>query len=222
MRKLADDEVKTRAATLKKRHRSEWCRLVYEASVERSMQEVAELMDYSRKWVADHLKRYALEDASGGGSGQSPLVQGGEGQDTQEQVAHVVKEYAPKEPDEDYIAEYEAAGHTPEVARCLATSYEAGERAIDAGVLKETFTKENERASEIVLPRGADWEMRLRRACADVKSAAGLLDRANIADLKRAATRKQIASAHAAWMEQIERLENFHPTFSQEVANNEA
>jgi len=51
----------------------------------------------------------------------------------------------------------------------------------------------------------------------DVKSAAGLLDRANIADLKRAATRKLIAAAHAKWMEQIERIENFHPTFEEEV-----
>ena len=88
-------------------------------------------------------------------------------------------------------------GHTPEVAKCLATAYEAGENAIEAGVIQETVTKQNERAAKIVLPRGTDWEMRLRRAVGDVKSAAGLLDRANIADLKRAATRKLIAAAHA-------------------------
>jgi len=128
-----------------------------------------------------------------------------------------VKEFAPAEPDEDYVAEYEANGHTPEVAKCLATAYEAGENAIEAGVIQETVTKQNERAAKIVLSRGTDWEMRLRRSVGDVKSAAGLLDRANIADLKRAATRKLIAAAHAKWMEQIERIENFHPTFEEEV-----
>jgi hypothetical protein len=34
---------------------------------------------------------------------------------TRDEVAHVVKEYAPPEPDEVYIAEYEAEGHTSEV-----------------------------------------------------------------------------------------------------------
>lgn len=221
MRKLSDAEIKTRAESLKKRHRSEWCRLVYEASVGRSMQQVAELMGYTRQWVREHLKRYAIETASGGGETSSPLVRSTDGRNIDQQVKTVVTKFAPPEPDENYVAEYEAEGHTPEVAKCLATAYEAGENAIEAGVIKETRTKENERASQIILPKGTDWIMRLRRACADVKAAAGLLDRANIADLKRAATRKQVASAHAAWMEQIERLENFHPTFEQEVAEYE-
>ncbi len=57
MRQIPDKEVLTRAALLQKRHRSEWCQLVYEASVGRTMQQVAGLLGYQRFWVADHLKR---------------------------------------------------------------------------------------------------------------------------------------------------------------------
>lgn len=220
MRKLSDAEIKTRAESLKKRHRSEWCRLVYEASVGRSMREVATLIDRPVEWVREHLLRHQVED-SAGGDVRPADTKPGRLIATRNEVREVMKKFAPKTPNEDYVAEYEAEGHTPEVAKCLATAYEAGENAIEAGVIKETRTKENERASQIILPKGTDWIMRLRRACADVKAAAGLLDRANIADLKRAATRKQVASAHAAWIEQIERLENFHPTFEQEVAEYE-
>jgi len=222
MRQMTDSEVTMRAETLKKRQRSEWCRLVFDASVGRSMQQLADLLEYSRQWVQDHLKRYAIETACGGGNSSYPLIQPDDGRNMKEQVQEVVKEFAPEKPDEEYVSEYEAEGHTPEIAKCLANAYEAGENAIEAGVIQETITKQNERASKIVLPAGTDWEMRLRRACADVKSAAGLLDRANISDLKRATTRKQIAAAHTKWMEQIERIENFHPTFNEEILSNEA
>ncbi|MCH8853737.1 MAG: hypothetical protein IID41_13955 [Planctomycetes bacterium] len=133
--------------------------------------------------------------------------------DLKEQVNRVVTKFAPAEPEEEYLLEYETEGHTPEVAKCLALAYEAGENAIEAGVLQETVSKTKQRASQIVMPSGLDWDMRLRSACAAVKSAAGLLDRAKIADLRRAETRKQVEIAHAKWMEQIERIENFHPTF---------
>ncbi len=214
---MTDSEVLTFAETLKKRQRSEWCGLVFKASVGRSMQQLAVLLGYSRQWVADHLKRYAIESASGGGKQACPLEATTGGRHIGKQIQEVVKEFSPPQPDEEYIAEYESEGHTPEVAKCLATAYEAGENAVEAGVIQETVTKQNKRAAKIVLPAGTDWEMRLRRACSDIKSAAGLLDRANISDLKRATTRKQVAVAHAKWMEQIERVENFHPTFGNEV-----
>ena len=174
MRKLTDSEVLSRAESLKKRHRSEWCRLVYEATVNRSMQQLADLLGYSRKWVADHLKRYAIESASGGGSDRNPLVSAGAQGDTKAQVDHVVKEYAPPEPDEEYIAEYEAEGHTSEVAKCLATAYEAGKNAIDAGVIKETWTWMVGEA--IPMPVVVSWSITLescRRRCGALPHASG-------------------------------------------------
>ncbi len=219
MKKMTDKEVKVYWEGLQKRHRSEVCRAVYLISAYRTMQEVADLLGYSRQWVREHLKRYALEHASGGGKAPVPLQDTGDGRRTDHQVSQVVTQFAPEEPDEDYVAEYEAKGHTPEVAKCLATAYEAGENAVEAGVIQETTTKSNERAAKIVLPSGTDWTMRLRRAVSDVKSAARLLNDAKVNDLKRAETRKQIAAAHALWMEQIERIENFHDSFADEVAS---
>jgi hypothetical protein len=134
----------------------------------------------------------------------------------------VIRSHAPEAPDDDYVAEYEAEGHTPEVAKRLARAYEATEKAIDAGVVQESRGKENERLTRIVLPEGTDWTMRLRRACADVALAARLLNDAKMNDLRRADTRKQIAAVHAKWMEQIERIENLHPTFQDEVLSHEA
>ncbi|KKM85379.1 hypothetical protein LCGC14_1289670 [marine sediment metagenome] len=222
MRTMSDDEVLGRAAQLKKRHRSEWCRLVYEASVGRSMQKIADLLGFSRQSIQTHLDQYALESAAGGGNDHCPLERGGANRDNRAQVAEVIRSHAPAEPDENYVAEYVTEGHTPEVAKRLARVYEATENAIEAGVVQESKGKSDERLTKIVLPQGTDWVMRLRRACADVKSAAGMLDRAKITDLKRAATRNQVAVAHAKWMEQIERLENFHDTFKEEVLNHEA
>jgi hypothetical protein len=221
MKKLSDEEFLGRMGLLEKRHRSDWCRLVYEGIVGRSMQELATLSGYSRKWVSEHLDRYALESASGGGGDSRPLQRGGSDTDIKSQVAKVVSKYAPKEPCQEYVEEYEAEGHTPEVAKRLAMSYEATESAIEKGVVREAKGKRDEKLMKIVLPDGVDWSMKLRRACADVKCAAKMLDGAKISDLKRAVTRDQIASAHAKWMEQMELLSNFHETFNEKVASHE-
>ena len=115
MRQLTDTEVLMGAETLTKRHRSEWCRLVYEASAGRSMPQVANLLGHDRQWVREHLDWYAMESAGGCGAAPSDGVK-------RNDVRAVVKQFAPDEPDEDYIAEYESEGHTPEVARILAAA----------------------------------------------------------------------------------------------------
>ena len=60
MRQLEDSEVQARADMLKKRHRSEWSRLVYEASVGRSTQQVANLLAYTKDGTADEDACYVL------------------------------------------------------------------------------------------------------------------------------------------------------------------
>jgi len=62
------------------------------------MQQVADLLGYSRKWVADHLQQYAIDHATGGGSAGTL-----EEETTRDQVASVVREYAPEEPDGGYV-----------------------------------------------------------------------------------------------------------------------
>ena len=212
---LSDKQVLDRLECMKKRHRSEWCQLVFEASAGRSIHQVAQLLGHSPRWVQEHLDGYAVDSAIRGGGPAGLFNEGPK----REEVRAIIKKYGPEEPDAEYVAEYEAQRYTPEVAKRLARAYGGAENAIDKGVLKPPGDKG---LTKIVLPQGVDWTMRLRRACADVGAAAGLLDRAKMTDLKRAETRKQVAAVHAKWMEQIERIENLHPTFQQEVSTHEA
>jgi hypothetical protein len=191
MKKLSDKEILQRAELLKKRHNSEWAELVYEACVGRSITQLAELIDYSRQWVQERLDEYAMQQA--GCRPATPLTGG------RAERREIINRYAPKSPDEEYVAEYESSGYTPEVASRLARVYEATEVALDRGAIKESVTHERERVREIAT-----------------------LEEAKISDLKKKATRDRIAEAHAKWMEQIERIENFHPTFSKEVESHEA
>lgn len=211
MRQMTDKEVVSHWASLQKRHRGEVARAVTDYCVSRTAGEVASLLERKVSWVTEHLQLHACQVAAGVRAADSHV----EGF-TRDNLREVAKQFAPAEPDEDYVAEYEAEGHTPEVARCLATAYEAGENAIEAGVIQETITKQNERAAKIILPSGTDWTMRLRRAVSDVKSAARLLNDAKINDLKRSVTRKQVAIADELWKEQMERVQNLHIAFSDE------
>jgi hypothetical protein len=93
---------------------------------------------------------------------------------------------------------------------------------LDSGAIKESVNRERERVREIALPQGVAWEMELRTECNRLKVFAAMLNAAKITDLKKKITRDRIAEAHAKWMEQIERIENFHPTFLQEVESHEA
>ena len=89
---------------------------MYEASVGRSMREVATLLGRPVEWVREHLLRNQVEDATGGDvrradtSSHKLLA-------TRDEVREVMKRFAPAKPNEDYVAEYEAEGHTPEVAQ---------------------------------------------------------------------------------------------------------
>jgi hypothetical protein len=213
MRKLSDKEVIIRAETLKMRHRSQWSELVFEACTGRSMKQLAALLDRSPDWVRESLRRYAIEVAAGGGMGPRPLQPPNEpNQDIDKQIKMLIRDYAPSKTNRDYQEEYEQEGYTPEVAGCLAVAYEAGENAIEAGVIKADKTTASIRLSPM-----SDWESRLRRIVSDVRCAARCLNDANIRDLRRRNTCDGIASAHAAWMEQIERIENFHPDFDAKV-----
>jgi hypothetical protein len=88
------------------------------------MQGVADLMGRSSEWVRDRLRDYAVEYA--GGVPGTPL-----------DANEVVEQFAPTEPHEDYAAEFEAAGFTPEVTKCLAMACGAAENALDAGAIKD-------------------------------------------------------------------------------------
>ena len=54
------------------------------------MQQVGDLLQYSRQWVADQLRQYALESASGGGAVPRPLEPTDGHRDLSHQVSAVV------------------------------------------------------------------------------------------------------------------------------------
>ena len=69
--------------------------------------------------------------SGGGGRPGDPIVPAeGDHPHMKEQLNRVVTKYAPQEPEEEYVLEYETEGHTPEVAKCLANAYKAGENAV--------------------------------------------------------------------------------------------
>ena len=79
---------------------------------------------------------FVIESASGGVGALRSLERGDQPSSrTGHQIAQVIKKYAPSEPAPEYIAGYEADGHTPEVA-------------IEKGVIRETVSKQNEWAAD--------------------------------------------------------------------------
>jgi len=69
------------------------------------MNDVADLLGRTPSWVREHLDSYAIETSQTEGcAGRTPLVA------TRDEVRGVVRDYAPEEPDEDYVAEHEAVG----------------------------------------------------------------------------------------------------------------
>lgn len=215
MNKIPDKDILTKAATIKKRDRSEWCKLVHKACVGRTMQGLANLLNYSPAWVAEHLKRYALESVSGGPIGIGPSSKVNRGEKIQPRIHKLVSEFAPKEISKERIETFEEKGHTSEVAKCLAKAHEAGENAIKAGVLVETLAKSKERVLKIVLPKETEWKMKLVSGCYNIQRATTLLDKAQISDLRKEETYTKIMAVHDKWMEQIERIKNFHPIFEE-------
>lgn len=214
MRKIPEKELRIRGDLLKKRQRSEWSQLVYDGCIGRTMEKVATILGYSQRWVQEHLRDYAINAASRGGGGARPQPKGLK----RDAVREVIKKYAPKQPSPEALAKFEIIGQLPDVARCLATAYEAGEVAVEKGAIKVTKTMN---ASDLTLTKNVGWKMDLTRACRWISSAAGFIDNAKMSDLEKVSTRKMIASAHAKWMWQIERIENIHPTFSDEVNSHE-
>lgn len=184
-----------------------------------SVHYVAEALGKERGWVRNMLDLFAIESSIGGGQAPAPLRKGvGGGAPSKAGPQEIVmREYAPEEPSDECVEEFKLQGYTDDVAKRMARASEAAEAAIEAGAIKESFDKQKRRVAELVLPNGADFRMRLQRACSDVRAAARLLNEAKMSDLKRAFTRELVADAHAEWAYQMERMENIHPNFLEDV-----
>lgn len=210
--KMTDAEVGLHWTGLKKKQRGEVAEAVVAYCKGRSASETGRLLGHDHTWVKEHLQYFAVADASGRRA--APRANGL----TRDAVRGVVKRHGPEKPDSNYVSDYEAEDHTKEVAQCLASAYEAAEVALDKGTIKEAKEKGDDRVGKLISADRGNWSAKLARVASTVRHAAQVLDNAKVSDLRKAETRKAIAKAHAAWMVQMERIENFHDSFNHEVS----
>lgn len=127
MKKMTDSKLRDKSELLKKKMISETCELIFRASVGRNAQQVADLLNRTVGWIEERLDQYAILDAEGGYKNGRPPSSF-----SLHSTKQILTEFAPKNADPEYVAEYESYGFVPKVAKRLAIAYEACENALDA------------------------------------------------------------------------------------------
>jgi len=114
---------------------------------------------------------------------------------------------------EPYLDYYLEQGHEPAAATRLAKAEWAAEAAVEAGIIKEDVNKRNEKVNRILFPEDAKdtFDIDLKMHIARVKAAASFLDNAKVNYLRRKTTCEMVESANEKWVEQVDRILNFHP-----------
>lgn len=236
------DEIDKDWAGLQKRHRMELAQAVARYCIGHKISEVAERLGFSDTWINQQLHYAGIASALGGGEGLKLLAPVGKSGDkgVDHAVSKLVRDFAPAidvklegkgadqtvlavtgddaEEFEPYLNHYLEQGHEPAAATRLAKAEWAAEAAVEAGVIKETTNKKNEKVNQILFPNDTrdSFEIDLKMHMARVESAARFLDEAKINHLRRKATCERVAAAHKAWLEQVERVLNLHPTLSKD------
>jgi len=114
-----------------------------------------------------------------------------------------------------YVDHYLVEGHTAPAAIRLAKAEFAAESAIEAGVIQELKDEKDRRVNRIEFTDDPSdtFDIRLQTHLTQVEAAARFLDGAKVAFLRKKSTCAKVAEANEKWLEQIERMRNFHPTF---------
>lgn len=201
-----------------------------------SIESVADRIGKPHRWVATRLDYFAAQIATGGVGADTPII--GKHRGALEDVSKIVRDFGPDikvkvsddgkgnrkvenvegndaEQFEPYLDHYTSQGHEPAAATRLAKAEWATEAAVEAGVIKESVNKRNEKVNQILFPNEAKntYEMDLQHHMAKVKAAAKFLDTAKVPYLRRKSTCEKVAEANKVWSEQMERIGNFHSTF---------
>jgi len=218
--KLTDKQALTLWSGLEKKHAGERAEAVMDIAVGRSMKEISDLLGYGRDWVREQLDRAGIDRAIGGPA-VTPLTGGTRKIPTRDLVSDLIIKHKPLENDsedfETFVKHYADEGHDPDIANRLAKANWAGEVAIETGEITEAPKQRAGKVKAMLITGDAgQFKLRLQSHMASVRSAARFLDEAKISDLKLARTKKRLRKANANWMEQMERIENFHPGFMEE------
>ena len=169
--------------------------------VERTTQQVADLIDVDRTTVMRSLRAYGIAYAIRGDAQCTPALGG---QLSIRKVEDFHRQFA-KKPSDTRVQEFIDEGFDKgDVAKILAVGWGVGETLVKKGLVK--INDDYEEKLEIVRP----WAIDVANCAAKVRSAAAFLDAAKMSDLKKGVTRDVIFAAHEQWMFQIERLNNLH------------
>lgn len=211
--KKALDRLKSAWGSMEKQHKLDEAKIIYDACKEGcSVKEIAKAIFREHNFVKDRLNLYAFDEAGG-----TDALGVSAGHPPKRDELNALIQKCKSQPNPDYVQDYVLEGCTEEVAKTLATTYAAVETAIDKGVIKEKHEQSAKKTDRALFGPGHQWQSDLLRLTGQIKSAARTLDQAQIGDLRKVGSRKAIASAHAKWMEQIARLQNFHHDFDSEV-----
>ena len=221
---------------LRKKHRMEIAQAVARYCIGHGIQEVSDHLGYSKQWLHVQLETAGIGSGIGGLNNITPLT--GSTANVAKEVPRLVKEYGPavtvKVNDDGqgnqtiatiygddaeafgpYLDHYIEQGHEPAAATRLAKAEWAAEAAVEAGVIKETKNKRDEKVNQILFPKDAKdtFDLDLKMHMARVKSAAAFLDKANVRRLRSQATCEKVAEADAAWKVQAELvLQHYQPS----------
>jgi len=221
MRTMTKAEVQKDWAGIQRRYRIETGKAVARYCVGHTVSWVAEALGFSRSWV-----RMQLDFAGAGEvvSSHHPLT-GGEGTNVQKELPKLIRKFKPDvkvtQHDSNSEVEIEGAdadefqpvldsyltqGHSVDAAKRLATAEFAVDKAVEAGVIKETTDKKNNKINQILFPKDVKdtFELDLDMHMARVKSAAKFLDKAKVRSLRRKSTCEKVAAADELWKVQVE------------------
>lgn len=167
------------------------------------IKDVASRLSLSPRTVQRRLELIGVAAAVGGAQ-STPL------EARQRETVKLIEQYGPKKQDRDefepYVDHYRQQGYTDAAAERIAKAEWAGEAAADAGAIRETKNKKDEKVNRILFPKDNKdtFDLDLRMHMARVKSAAKFLDDAKVRNLRRKSTCEKVAEADELWRAQAE------------------
>lgn len=236
MKTMTWEEIDKDWSGLQKKQRMEIAQAITRYCIGHKIEEVADHLGFSKQHIVRQLDYAGAGDVVEGQQLVTPQGKSGD-KGVDHALLRVVTEYSPSikvklkgqagnqtidciEGDDaeafgPYLDHYVEQGHEPAAATRLAKAEWAAEAAVEAGVIKETKNKRDEKVNQILFPddKKDSFELDLKMHMARVKAAAAFLDKAPVRSLRRKSTCEKVAEANELWSEQAELvLQHYQPS----------